>query len=367
METRGISTRQSASHSLREAVENMVFGCGETAPGARILIVREAGGGGYYSSELAGAVGSAIRSMDLEVKQAEVAFDPETRSLPTDLVRQMTEVDLTIFLARIGDQVRFIEMPPGTRAIVSYALDSQALSSAFGTAPYRALVEIKSVVEVAMSDAAVEIRCPAGTQVSGRAGEGIDSSEDVSIRRFPMLVPRPEMAENYSGRVALCGFLTGTGTRYYEPYNVIFTEPVFALFTNGRLTGFEGSSRDVARANHQYDSVSKRFGIDRDFVHSWHAGIHPACAFQGRAADDYVRWGGSAFGNPRLLHFHTCGNYAPGEISWNVIDPTITADGVAIWEDGRLYPERVPGGAEILARYPQVAELFARPSREIGL
>ncbi len=50
-----------------------------------------------------------------------------------------------------------------------------------------------------------------------------------------------------------------------------------------------------------------------------------------------------------------------------MIDPTITADGVAIWEDGRLYPERVPGGAEILAHYPQVADLFARPSREIGL
>ncbi len=80
-----------------------------------------------------------------------------------------------------------------------------------------------------------------------------------------------------------------------------------------------------------------------------------------------ISTGDSYSGRAALLHFHTGGNYAPGEISWNVIDPTITADGVAIWEDGRLYPERVPGGAEILARHPQVADMFAKPSREIGL
>jgi hypothetical protein len=27
-----------------------------------------------------------------------------------------------------------------------------------------------------------------------------------------------------------------------------------------------------------------------------------------------------AFANPRYLHFHTCGNYAPGEIAWSLFD-----------------------------------------------
>ena len=103
------SSQDNISQSLREAVENMVFGCGEAAADARILIVREARGEGYYSTDLAGAIGGAIRSIGLEVTHTEVTFDPDTRRLPADLAQQMEEVNLTIFLARIGDQVRFSE------------------------------------------------------------------------------------------------------------------------------------------------------------------------------------------------------------------------------------------------------------------
>ncbi len=68
----------------------------------------------------------------------------------------------------------------------------------------------------------------------------------------------------------------------------------------------------MARAEAQYAHVAGLYGIDGGIVHSWHAGIHPGCAFAGSAHDSYERWSGSAFGNPRLLHFHTCGAYAPG-------------------------------------------------------
>ena len=83
--------------------------------------------------------------------------------------------------------------------------------------------------------------------------------------------------------------------------------------------------------------------------------------------ENWERWGGAAFGNPRILHFHTCGAYAPGEISWNVIDPMIEVDGLPLWEAGRLHPERLPGGQAILDRYPCAAALFAAPDRDIGL
>ena len=50
-----------------------------------------------------------------------------------------------------------------------------------------------------------------------------------------------------------------------------------------------------------------------------------------------------------------------------MVDPTIIADGVAIWEHGRLYPERVPGGQAILERHGDIAQIFANPTRQIGL
>ena len=42
------------------------------------------------------------------------------------------------------------------------------------------------------------------------------------------------------------------------------------------------------------------------------------------------------YGHPRHLHFHTCGDYAPGEISWHLLDATIAFDGEVLWRDGRL-------------------------------
>jgi hypothetical protein len=113
--------------------------------------------------------------------------------------------------------------------------------------------------------------------------------------------------------------------------------------------------------------IAERFQIDRNFVHSWHVGIQPKCYFDRAAVDHFESWSGSAFGNPRLLHMHTCGAYAPGEVCWNVVDPTLVADGIAIWEDGVLLPERVPGGREVLAEYDDLRQAFLTPDRRIGI
>jgi hypothetical protein len=82
---------------------------------------------------------------------------------------------------------------------------------------------------------------------------------------------------------------------------------------------------------------------------------------------NFERWSGGAFGNPRLLHFHTCGAYAPGEICWNVVDPTIEVDGRVIWRAGRIDLDAVPGAATIVRSYPEVARLFEVPARDIGI
>jgi len=182
-----------------------------------------------------------------------------------------------------------------------------------------------------------------------------------------MLVNTPAPASGFAGRIALPGFLVGTGSKYYHPFGVTFDAPLFAVFEGNTLLGFEGQKSDEDKANQHLDMVAGRFEIDRNFVHSWHLGIHPKCYFDGVAVDQFESWSGSAFGNPRLLHVHTCGAYAPGEVCWNVVDPTLVADGVTIWEDGVLLPERVPGGREVLAEYDDLRRAFLAPDRRIGL
>jgi hypothetical protein len=243
------------------------------------------------------------------------------------------------------------------------------LASGFGTAHHHAFVALKHAIDAMIATATeIHVTCPMGTDFSG---PGLDvqpvAAQDVSIQRFPMSVFSPIPAGGYSGRVALAGFLLGTGSTYYDPYGKVLKHVLFAHFEAGRLVRFEGDAEDEARANSHYDYVAQTYRLDRNCVHSWHAGIHPGCSFAQSATGDFARWSGSAFGNPRVMHFHTCGNFAPGEISWNTIDPTIRVDGVEVWQDGRLIPERVPGGAKILADYPCAAALFRDPAREIGI
>ncbi len=348
-------------------VLNLLENCARARPGERLLIAYEPAEYGYCDGAAVALVARVAGEAGLAVTRHDVGFLPDNPHLSRELLDMIAAADIVVFLARLGDQLRFSDMPEGKRIIVSFAVTRELFVSRFASGHHHAFLGVKSAINHAVDRARnVRITCPLGTDVTGRPEMDLTPEGDTTILRFPMSVFTPVPAHSFSGRVALT-FLTGSGSRYYDDYTVEFDAPVHALLDRGRLAGFEGAGRDVARANAQYDRIAAMFGIDRDFVHSWHAGIHPGCGFPWNMRDRWELWGGVAFGNPRILHFHTCGAYAPGEISWNVFDATVTADGVALWEDGALRAERLPGGPEILARYPDAAALFAAPDRDIGL
>lgn len=355
------------SHTPENGALNLLRNCAQAAAGDRLLIAYESPEHGYFDARAVAVVTRAAQSMGLAVDAVDVGFDPEAPHLSPALLARFEAADIILFLARLGDQLRFSQMPQGKKIIVSFAVTEELFGSGFANAPHGAFLALKTAVNEALDRAAhVRVTCPLGTEITGRPEMNLSAEGDTSILRFPMSVFTPVPAHSFSGR-AVMRFLTGTGSRYYDDYSPEFAEPLFALMENGRLTGFQGAPDDVARADAHYDRVSRMFGIDRDFVHSWHAGIHPGCGYPWDMRDNWERWGGAAFGNPRILHFHTCGAYAPGEISWNVIDPTIELDGLVLWENGSFHADGLPAGARILDAHPEVAALFADPDRDIGL
>ena len=357
-------TEQAQATGVRNLLEN----CAGAKPGQSLLIAYETADHGYYSADILTCLTEQAQAFGLDVSLYDVGFDPQTPEMTPALLSRMQSVDIVVFLARLGDQLRFSQMPKGPTIVNAYTLNAHLMRSAFGTAHYDAFVRLKQAVDRCVAEAQdITMTCPAGTDVRGAPNFHGNPQGDTTLKRFPMSVFSPVPAQGFSGRIALSGFLSGTGSRYYPGTTVEFDGPVFALLSQGRLTGFDGNRADVTRADAQYDRVSALFGIDRNFVHSWHAGIHPGCGFPWPVRDSYDRWNGAAFGNPRVMHFHTCGAYAPGEICWNVIDPTITLDGLTLWDKGVCHAERLPDGPDILRTYPCAAAAFAAPDRQIGL
>lgn len=355
-----------AALSPEAGMLNLLKNCAQARTGDRLLIAYEPPSFGYCDGAVVELASRVAREIGLAVTTQDVGFSPIDPQITPELMARMQGADVVLFLARLGDQLRFSEMPAGKKIIVSYAVTPELFASGFATGHHTAFLEIKAAINAAMDRARhVRVSCPLGTEVSGPPRMNLALEGDTSIHRFPMSVFTPVPAHSFSGRVAI-HFLTGAGSRYYDGLTVEFDAPVVALLEEGRLAGFEGNAQDVARAEAQYDRVSRMFGIERAFVHSWHAGIHPGCGYPWDMRANWALWGGVAFGNPRILHFHTCGAYAPGEISWNVFDATVAVDGVNLWEDGVLRVERLPDGAGILARYPDAAALFASPDRNIG-
>lgn len=350
-------------------VVNLLTHCAGARAGESLVIIEEDLREGYYGDGLAAAVETVATKLGLAVKRCLVPFSPDADTLSPELEVIVTENDHALFLARLGDQLRFKAMPESARPIVSYALDRAAFASGFGTAPYQAFVALKQAINDCIGNSTqIRVTCPLGTDFSGVPPRlEVEKPADVSIKRFPMSVFAPVPAEGFTGRVAVAHLICGTGSRYYKPFGYRVKEPLFVTIEAGRICRWEGAPTEVERVKAHYTAVGARYGIDPDFIHSWHAGIHPGCAYPGSAHDNYERWSGSAFGNPRLLHFHTCGTYAPGEICWNIVDPTIEVDGRRIWDLGMLCIEAIPGAAGILAEYPEVAALFAAPEQRIGL
>lgn len=360
---------QAATDRLQKALTNLLSHCAGLEPGARLLVVGEDKGTGFYDDDITEAVTQMAAAQGYRATLVTHPFRADVDSIDERLAGQMATADCTVFFARIGDQLRFRDMPHGRKSVICYTLGLDALASDFGTAQYQAFLALKHAIDRMVGNAGqIRVTCPRGTDFSGSAQAAVPGSRaDVGITRFPMSVFAPVLAEGFSGRAVLAGFLMGTGSRYYDPYGLALQRPIAAHFEKGRLTGFTGLAADVAAANAHYDDIAGRFGLDRNAVRSWHAGIHPGCAFADPATANFLRWSGGAFGNPRILHFHTCGATPPGEISWNILDPTIRIDGIPVWEDGRLFPDRVPGGVEILERHPSAAAAFANPQRAVGI
>ncbi len=356
-----------------QGLANMLEGAVTIPPGASVLVAYEDASLGWYDVELKDRVIEYCREiLSVKVDSVEVGLPANTPSAPLEEKLQEKRFDWIIFLARLGDQGRFDEDHDGPRKLMVYTRRFSQLASTFGTVPQNAMITLKKVVDDLINNAtSITITCPHGTKLIGKPNPKVsktgeskdgqtldDASKDVTVVRFPAAVSTPVSAKTFSGQVVLRQGLTSTGSKVYDPPNLPIASQVVAHVTRGRIERFDGPDEDAEAVRAHYERVARLFGIEPMFVDSWHQGLHPGTDTSPMPEEDLCLWGETLFTSPQYLHFHTCGEYPPGEICWMVESPTVELDGRNLYENGRIQVEAFEVFRSCLDQHPELRALF---------
>jgi len=352
---------------LSAGARNLLINCAGLGANDRVLIVRESAADGYYDEAVprilaceAECLGAHIQTFD-----AEVIDGPE--DFPQILIGAMERADHTIFCSRIGDVMRFIRMPGKGTVTMCYALDPNYLAADFSQVPYQLQKAVRARLQTALNQAREwRVTCALGSDVVGTSDPVIyarDTDHDFSLRLFPIGTFRPFPCDSMNGRL-VTRWLPPAVTHRYQPYGIVLDEPVAAIIEKGRIVTFEGKSASAARAH--YEKVGAALDTDPFIVDSWHGGINPKVFYSGAAEDNIERWAGVMWGSPRYTHFHSCGDYSPGEVLLSIIDPTIEIDGKTYWKDGRFIFLEWDDVRSMLDDFPGFGQAF-EPRLDVGL
>lgn len=356
------------SFSPRDGALNLLNEAVGAQAGESLAIVSEDPALGTYDALAPRCVLETAKELGLAAQLIPI-YGIESTCLTMELSHALENFDHVLFMAGIGDTLRFSPSQRGASRTMCYALDIASLGGSGATVSFKLMREIQGMFESESAKAKTwHIQCPLGTDLRGTqdvvAIEGGDAP-DFTMTRFPVCAPRPTLCDDAEGVVALSQWLLPTGNKHYDEATVELHQPILAIIEKGRILTFDGNPSEVRRARAHYERIGSMFGIDPWVVHSWHAGMNPGMSYPVSAHGDPLRWGKTAFANPRYLHFHTCGDYAPGEICWSVFDATVTMGEQTYWRDGHFcFLDRADIRALLSQHgYPQGLEI----RRDIGV
>ncbi len=349
---------------------NLLQNCVELSAGQTLLLIEEDRQIDYFDAHVGDIIAQEARDMGATVLTIATPRVDGPDDVPSALMAAMTHVDHTVFLNRIGDQMRFKSLPgDGTKTMV-YTLDVETLASRAAGYDHTLMSRFVALINSALDDKThYHITCAAGTDVTGDMPMPEPKSNiggGFAVRLFPMSVHKPIPAGSMNGQIVLQRWVTGTNTHAYSPEIHYLKSPITVHVENGHAVGFDGDKADVAQFRAHGKMVADKFGLDESLIHSWHSGVNPGTGYFAKAKDDPVRWNGMIFGSPRHLHFHTCGDYPPGEINWHIIDPTVTFDGATYLEGGEVRFFDTPEARALLQEF-DLAPDNMKTHQNIGL
>jgi len=352
-----------------EGARNLIVHAVGASPGESLAVIAEDPAHGMYDGEVPRCIAAAGEALGVRVEIVPVGLHAGLADIPPAVGEALERCDHVVFHTRLGDTLRFDAVAGGATKTIAYALDIGLLAGEGCTLPHPMMQAIGAAYERRADAArAWRLTCPLGTDLAGEQDiEAVarGAAPDFTLGLFPLCSPRPISGAGANGTVAVAHWLMATDNHPYDDGILMLPEPVFATVEDGRIVRWSGEATLVARVEAHYARVAALFGIDGGIVHSWHGGMNPGVFYPRPATEDVERWGKVAFANPRYMHIHTCGDYAPGEIAWSLFDATVTLDGTTYWQDGRFVFLEDPEARAIAAAHGFPQGLPVR--RDIGI
>lgn len=353
----------------RAGAYNLLSNCLSVKPGESVLLVVEQTDE-LYQWEVATSVEDCLNELGACTTLVSPALINDPVDFPEDIANQMKVSDHTLFLSRVGDYVRFVPLPGNGSRAISYTLNINMLAAPYATIDHQLMLQLQQKLESELMTARQwHIECPLGTDLQGvfcwpSLSGGND--DDLTAALFPVATFKPVPCNTASGQVALSRWLMPGGATKIDNALVAIENVTMAKVNNGYLESFTGPPAEVEKLNRHYDYISNTLGINRNRIHSWHAGINPQTFFDLPANDHLDLWCAVSFASPKYLHFHTCGDEPPGEVAWSVFDPTITIDETVFWDSGEFVWLHRKDNKALIDSY-EGAELLLHPSLPIGV
>ena len=326
--------------ALQRGIDNLLLTCVNLKHGESVLLVKEPDELPLYSSTICDLVAARVGELGGQATIEVYELITEAGNFPLELTLAIQRVDHTIFMSRIGDYSRFSPFSGRSTKTQCYALNEQMLVSHYAGTCYQLMTQLLKKFEAELMAAKEwQFSCALGTDLRGQfdwPSQAGGHDDDFSLELFPVTTFKPVPCNTANGIVALSRWLMPGSVAKVKPSHLDMDEVVMVKVNDGVIDHFEGSDEAVSAVNQHYDFVAETLGINRNRVHSWHAGLNPHTFFDGDMVTELERWEGTSFASPRYLHVHTCGDVPPGEITWSVFNPTVIIDGETYWENGQF-------------------------------
>ncbi len=323
---------------LLNGAHNLLCNCAGGKAGDRVLVAGETGPDPYFEPELVQLIGEAAARLDMKPLCMLTEPPKSATDFPKEITEAMQDADVSIFLSRLGDRVRFVPIQSRGSKVMCYTLTRKHLSSAFGTMDFTVTeFVLERLVETISGASGYRIRTGDGTDLVGElsAGEGQCNLIPFSLLVFPTMIFPPIRFRNLNGQLMISRFTLSSSTRAFEDSVLMVSSPVRVSVEDGLMTEFHGATEMVGAFRSQCERAAALTGGDPCRLNSWHTGINPNTFYDRDPYADLERWGTVAFGSPRYTHIHAAG-HEPGDISIQLIDASISFDGELLWKDGHF-------------------------------